>query len=238
MPSSITDKPARRGPRPILELFVDTMMQITDNVRRPVNNRTLRDALDWNQDRYDRVKEQLIGAGTIEICPAGPGGGVIIKAGAVRNVASALSVFMSYSHKDGTVHDHLASHLRPLERAGLILPWTDRKLVAGDNFGEEISHQLDGADIVLLLISVDFLNSSYCYEKEMRLALERHSRKECRVIPIIARPCLWELSPFAGLQALPHEAKAISTWPYQDEALVDVAKGIRVAAQQMRKDQS
>ena len=137
-----------------------------------------------------------------------------------------LSLFYSYSHKDERYREILESHLAILKRQGYISAWHDRRIAPGDNWEEEIDLNLDRADIILLLISSDFLASDYCYETETIRALEKSNKNEAKVIPIILKPCLWEESHFARLQALPKDGKAITTWPNEDEAWYDVAKGI------------
>jgi hypothetical protein len=138
-----------------------------------------------------------------------------------------LAVFYSYSHNDELLRNQLETHLAPLERSGLILPWHDRCLGAGDEWGEQIDEHLQSAQIVLLLISPDFLASRYCFDIEMKTALERHAKRQAIVIPIILRPCDWSGAPFAHLQALPRDAKAVALWPNQDEAFAEIAKAIR-----------
>src|SRR5205823_3549634 len=69
--------------------------------------------------------------------------------------------------------------------------------------------------------------SDYCYQVEMHRALELHEAGQVHVIPIALRPADWKDAPFAHLQALPTDARAITTWSNQDEAFVDVAKGLR-----------
>jgi hypothetical protein len=89
------------------------------------------------------------------------------------------------------------------------------------------------ADLILLLISPDFLASDYCYGKEMDRALERHQRHEAHVIPVIVRPVDWEKAPFSYLQAVPKDGKAITLWANKDQALMDAAKSIRKAAEEL-----
>jgi hypothetical protein len=86
---------------------------------------------------------------------------------------------------------------------------------------------LNTANIILLLVSADFVHSDYCYSVEMKKALELHHAGQARVLPIILRPVDWQGAPFAKLQMLPAGAKPIMQWKDQDEALEDVAKGIR-----------
>ncbi len=105
--------------------------------------------------------------------------------------------------------------------------WHDRGIGAGDEWKAQIDDHLRSAHIILLLISSDFLTSDYCYDIEMKLALERHDRGEAVVVPIILRDVDWSGSKFSHLQALPKDAKPISSWQNIDEAFADVARGIR-----------
>lgn len=138
-----------------------------------------------------------------------------------------LKLFYSYSHRDEKLRDKLDNHLALLQRQGLIEEWHDRMIEAGDDWESEISTHLETAEIILLLVSDDFIASDYCYSVEMQSALERHERGEARVIPVILRPVDWESSPLGELQALPKNAKPISLWRNRDEALKNVAQGIR-----------
>ena len=139
-----------------------------------------------------------------------------------------IEIFCSYAHEDRQLLDELQIHLRILQRQGLIDVWHDRDISAGTEWKQEISKHLNEAHIILLLISPDFLNSDYCYSNEMKRALERHERGEARVIPVILRPVYWQNAPFSKLQALPTDAKPItsSSWHHLDEAFFDVAEGI------------
>lgn len=140
-----------------------------------------------------------------------------------------LEFFISYSHKDALLRDELETHLSILKRQGLILIWHDRKIGAGDEWKQKIDEHLNSSQIILLLISADFLASDYCYDIEMKRAMERHESGEARVIPIILRPVDWKDAPFGKLQALPTNAEPVigKKWGCIDEAFMDIAKGIR-----------
>jgi tetratricopeptide (TPR) repeat protein len=138
-----------------------------------------------------------------------------------------LELFYSYSHKDKRLRDKLDNHLSLLQREEFITEWNDRMIEAGDDWESEINEHLESAQIILLLVSDDFIASDYCYSVEMRRALERHGQEEARVIPIILRPVDWESSPLGRLQALPEGGKAVTLWRNRDEAFRNVAKGIR-----------
>jgi hypothetical protein len=105
--------------------------------------------------------------------------------------------------------------------------------MAGDIWDDQIKNALATADIILLLISVDFNNSKYIWENELNIALARHENKEARVIPIILRACDWTDMPYAKLQALPTGAKPVNSFADKDEAYTDIAKGIRMVVEYM-----
>src|SRR5579871_1216010 len=138
-----------------------------------------------------------------------------------------MELFYSYSHKDEELRETLETHLSPLKRQGVIAGWHDRRISAGTEWADQIDEHLNSAQIILLLISADFLASDYCYDKEMTRAMERHEAGAARVIPIILRPCDWHGAPFGKLQALPKDAKPITDWSNRDAAFLDVAQGIR-----------
>lgn len=139
----------------------------------------------------------------------------------------APTIFYSYSHRDEALRDQLNTALTMLRRTGCIREWHDRKIEAGNEWKTEIDRHLEEASIILLLVSPDFLASDYCYEIEMKRALERHRRGEARVIPVILRPTDWENAPFAHLQALPRDGRPVTSWPDRDEVLKNIAQGIR-----------
>jgi hypothetical protein len=109
----------------------------------------------------------------------------------------------------------------------LIEIWHDRRLIPGTSIDDEIERYLSDADIVLILVSPDFIASEYCYSKEMLQAMESYAHGHCLVVPVIARPVDWQRTPFGKLLALPKDGKPITTWKHRDEAYVDVIAGIR-----------
>jgi hypothetical protein len=145
-------------------------------------------------------------------------------------MSESVELFFSYSHKDEALRDALATHLSNLEWQGIVSSWHDRKIVAGTEWDDEIKSRLDAADIILLLISPDFIASQYCRQVEIPQAMARHEAGEGFVIPVILRPFYWNDAPFAKLQAYPKDAKAVTLWSNQDEAFVSVTQGISAAA--------
>lgn len=140
---------------------------------------------------------------------------------------AAVEIFYSYSHQDEALRDELEKQLSILKKLKIVRTWHDRKICAGHEWADDINDHLNTADIILLLISADFLASEYCYEIELDRAMKRHEAREARVIPIILRDVDWRDAPFGKLQALPSNAKPVTSWPNRDEAFADVARGIR-----------
>src|SRR5579859_6187567 len=89
---------------------------------------------------------------------------------------AALTLFYSYSHKDGALRDQLETHLSQLRREGLIVTWHDQQILAGSDRTQAIDQAIRSAQVILLLISADFLASDVQYHGEMQQALERHKR--------------------------------------------------------------
>ncbi len=145
-----------------------------------------------------------------------------------------VNVFYSYSHKDQRFRNELETHLAHLRHEGLIQEWHDRQILAGQAWENEINTHIASADIILLLVSPDFLNSKYCYKKELRQALDAHEQGKSLVIPIILRPSDWKNAPFAKIQGLPLDAKPIVMWRNRDEAWLNVTQGIRLAINGLR----
>lgn len=144
-----------------------------------------------------------------------------------------LNIFLSYAHEDEAMKTQLDKNLIMLKKSDKVNIWQDRQIMAGSEWDEAIAKELAAADIILLLISVDFNNSQYIWDKELKVALERHEKKEARVIPVILRTCEWSEMPYARLQALPTGARPITSFADADVAYTDVAKGIRMVVDYM-----
>jgi outer membrane protein assembly factor BamB len=138
-----------------------------------------------------------------------------------------VKVFCCYSHEDQSLLRQLKDHLMPLQREGLITLWNDTDILPGVNWKKEINNYINTAQIILLLISPSFMASEYCYSREMLRAMERYESENAHVIPIILRPVDWKFSVFGKLQALPADAKPITSWHNQDEAFLNIAQGVR-----------
>jgi len=142
-------------------------------------------------------------------------------------------VFFSYSHADTDIRVQLERHLAALRRQNLAEGWHDGKILAGDELDPTILANLDRADVILLLVSADFINSDYCYCTEMGRAFERHAAGEARIIPVILRDCDWQHPPISKVLVTPKDGKPVTSWTNKDEAFADVARQVRKAIEEM-----
>lgn len=140
---------------------------------------------------------------------------------------NSVKVFLSYCHADEEYKNKLDAHLAPLKRNNKIEAWNDRKLVAGSVFDAEIKKHLNEDDIIILLISSDFINSDYCYEIELQKALERMKNNDAKLLAVIIRPCLWQETPLKDIQVLPKDGVPISKYPNEDDGYLFVVKSIK-----------
>jgi hypothetical protein len=135
-------------------------------------------------------------------------------------------VFISYSHQDEPAMQELDRFLGPLERAGKISIWTDRKILPGQNWRVEIMRELESADVTLLLVSANFLDSDFIHTEEIPRAFKRMNEHGKPVVPIILNFCLWDITPIGELQAVPTDGRPIADFPNAAQAWTEVARKI------------
>lgn len=138
-------------------------------------------------------------------------------------------VFVCYSHKDAAWQERLQVHLKPLERAGLIDLWSDRRLKFGDQWRQEIEAALARARVALLLVSADFLASDFIQEMELPKLMSAAEKGGCRIIPILVGPSLFLDTPGLArfMPANPRNATLSEMKPEEGERLlVEVARSL------------
>jgi internalin A len=126
-----------------------------------------------------------------------------------ERAAEAIPVFISYSQKDAVFYDQLVGALKPFERTNKLRVWGDQLIEAGQTWEDKILSNLGRAKIVILLLSDFFMQSDYAMENEVPVALQRHKKGECAVVPVVVRPTRWE-EVFGSIKAVMPDKKAIS----------------------------
>ena len=148
---------------------------------------------------------------------------------AMRDEVEQLPVraFVSYAHKDLEYLKELRAALAPLMRLQKLQLWDDRDIDAGDEWEKVIFQQLEESDIVLCLVSADFVASDFCYKKEFGTALEAHRKGEKTIVPILLRKTDWQDLPLAEIQGTP--GQWITSAKNKDEAWTAVSESLRPA---------
>ncbi len=129
------------------------------------------------------------------------------------------NIFISYSQQDEDWKNRVAKQIGVLARAGLD-SWDDRRIAAGDDWHPKIQQAIERCDVAVLLISADFLTSSFILDTEIPRLLQRRQEQGIRVIPLIVRPCTWQrIDWLEGIQARPQDGKPLSGMsPHDAEA--------------------
>jgi hypothetical protein len=138
-----------------------------------------------------------------------------------------FKAFISYSHIDERILERLHVHMAVLKRDGKIASWYDKEILAGGDLNTDISSALSDSDIFLAIVSPDYLNSQYCYEKEFQEALKMQERGQIIIVPIIAEPCDWKSSPFGSMKAVPKDGKPVSEWTNENVAYLNIVDELR-----------
>ncbi|MEZ4888734.1 MAG: SUMF1/EgtB/PvdO family nonheme iron enzyme [Chitinophagales bacterium] len=148
--------------------------------------------------------------------------------------AIPIKIFIAYARLDTPYLEQLRRHLYPLELNGIVEVWYDGVIAPGQKWEQHIKNNLKAARIILLLVSVNSLNSKYFYEEEMKQALERHNKGEVIVIPVILEHCMWDFTPLAQLQALPKDGIPIEDWDKPNKAYHNVVRGIHLSIKEFK----
>jgi formylglycine-generating enzyme required for sulfatase activity len=136
-----------------------------------------------------------------------------------------LKTFIIYSHEDLSYKEELEKFLRHLDQK--INLWSDKKINPGEYWDESIKQNLEEAEVILLLISVDFYNSEYIRETEFKRAKERFEQGKALIVPIIVRDCPWtSYDIIKDIQVLPAGGHSINSWKYRDQVFTEIANSL------------
>lgn len=158
-----------------------------------------------------------------------------------QNIPSAqtddepIALFYCYAPEDERYCRELEKQLAVMKRNKLITSWHSLDVLGGDFIPGETNKTLQAADIVLLLVSPDFMASDRLYEEQVKPALLQRDAGITRVIPIIIRDTAgWEDSEFGRLAPLPPGKKPVKAWSNSDAAFASIAAGIRKVVEELR----
>lgn len=134
--------------------------------------------------------------------------------------------FISYAHEDRAHKNDLLKWLEALNWKDKVEVWEDEQIGAGAELDKVVKEQLAAADIIVLLVSIDFLASKYIKEVEFVRAMERHKKGEALIVPVIVRDCIWKMTPIGKLLCLPKDGVPVEDYPKKDKAWNEVVEKI------------
>lgn len=130
----------------------------------------------------------------------------------MNNNINSLNFFISYSHKNMKYKEKLLISLDALKQSYNIESWHDGMIDAGGKIDESIRIQMNKSDIILLIITDNFLASRYCMEIELNNAMKRQRQGKCMVIPVMFQETvLSDILDFTNINRVPRDGKPIAT---------------------------
>jgi len=151
-----------------------------------------------------------------------------------------INVFMLYAEEDDDLKMQLESHLSLLNQQGHIDLWHEGKMGYSKNPEAAISDHLQKSQLILLLISANFLVPEVYgkYEADLRAAYQRQQNGKTQIIPVILRPCLWRLDILEKLEPLPKGGYPVRSrhWESHDLAFQNIALGILNIIDELKKE--
>lgn len=148
--------------------------------------------------------------------------------------SDALRVMLLYAAKDASSVEQLQLQLTIIKRQEPFEIWTKSEILPGSHESDETVQSIERADILLLLLSSEFLAK---FDAEIDRALQQKARGAV-VVPIIVRSVDWKSSKLGHLQPLPRNGEAVRDAKNADKAWLEVGTGIRALIQQRRARKS
>ncbi len=145
-----------------------------------------------------------------------------------------VSVFICYARANDRVVKRLVPSLKVLARRGYISPWRDTDLIPGDDWDEMIQERLSGSQIILFMVSRDFLASRYITEHERPIAMRLMEEEKAVVVPVLLSTCSWHDEDFAKLEKLPRKDELISSITPREDAWALVEEGLKKVVEKVR----
>ena len=146
-----------------------------------------------------------------------------------------VNLFYSYSHRDAQHRASMEQSLAFLKMDGLLVDWSDDSILPGSSISAEIRQNMDNADIIVFLLSPNFLASEECMKEWMRAEQLAAENPRLFCVPIIIRDCAWkDLLAKDDRKALPQDGVPVSNFSNQDAAWQQVYEGIKTVVNELR----
>lgn len=151
-------------------------------------------------------------------------------------IDNKVRLVVGFVEADALLFHEFERHLAAIKSSGVILVWHVWEVMPGEDRHSEITRHFAEADLVMLILSADFVSSPECYELLLSLATEKTKSPKSRLVPLLVRPVDLSGTPLDGLKLLPENGQPISQWTDRDEAWMEIAKCLREMISEMRPE--
>lgn len=135
--------------------------------------------------------------------------------------SSSRTIVCVYTQKDESFYLELKTYLSLWQREGYI-QWLET--LAGNDVKYTLQGHLQQADLILLIISPDFLAHDHCHSA-LKTSLQEQTRRQVPVVPVLARTSGWKGSAYDYLPTLPNE-QPIAEWDHPERAYEEIRTGL------------
>jgi formylglycine-generating enzyme required for sulfatase activity len=145
-------------------------------------------------------------------------------------------IFIAYAREDKPLLQKLRTHLNVMKRQQHCEIFYDGEIMPGETWDDRLKAELHTAQIFVLLVTAEFLDSDYVNETELPKILERRTKGEAEVIAVILKDCLWDLTELQHLQVVLKDERPIEAVDAYAHAAREVFRVIAGRNEKMRKE--
>jgi len=132
------------------------------------------------------------------------------------NTKQPKKIFISYAHTDAEFKNQFVKFFAVQKRKGEVELWNDQEIAPGTEWKEAIIQNLKAADIIVLLLSPDFLASDFIWDEELPIVDKLFQENKTKVVPILLRDCDWSSTDYGKIQAVPTDPKTLKLTPIKN----------------------
>ncbi|RDI14501.1 leucine-rich repeat domain-containing protein [Flavobacterium sp. AG291] len=108
-----------------------------------------------------------------------------------KKFTKVKKIFISYSNEDIFFKKELEKHLKPLSHLKLAKSWSCEEITPG-LWDDEIQDELKSSDIVVFMLSINFISSDYILKDELfKVLLEMKNNPNKKIVCILVREFSW-----------------------------------------------
>lgn len=137
-----------------------------------------------------------------------------------------INIFISSVGADEAFRQEIKKRITILGRNIDLEVLYESEIKAGDDWRKEIKECFSQSEIVLLLISPDYVASEFHYTEILEKTIQKVKSGGSRVVPVHVRSVSWNELPIEELLPVPKE-KNLSAWEDRDAAFLHVKEEIK-----------